>query len=1009
MKHGPQLLLALFVAVAGGLGWFLFGTSDGTSRTDAAARDTLDTSITRTETDALESVARREGPARSEAVAPRSEAERAERARVAERPVEATGPYTGRLVDSLGRPVVDTEVRLQSWEDASAPLQPQFGFGMQRPSGEAGTTDRDGHFAVESKKPFGRSIGVTAEVPGYSDDPIKCVLDPDRGRELGDVFLQPAVHVTGWVRDADDRPVAGARVRRIEREGDALVDMMDKIGFAGILGLATTDTDGRFELPHEDPGTIILLIEHEDILPERYDGPARRGGEVLQDIVIRAQRAGSIEGRVISYPEGRVRGVVTASIVDEALTEDSHSSSVGDLMSAQMGTGDHSAEIEGDGTFIVSGLLPGAKYELRAVDRKMFVQNIPISAPVVAASGGGPVSLQFDAGATGRLRVVDAKTDRPVEALTISGRFGTTPALLQLTEDAGSAPDSFPKGVVTIYELRPSSRQTAMPRTLTLTLDAPGYFRRNDVTLDVPASGVNDIGKVTLEPAPRVTFRVVDAATREPIKRARVTLQPASAATSLMGDRGRRGRGRGRTDEEAEQAEEAERLLFGEVPERSREKTDRNGRCTLTALEGDDIILEVRVRKYATYVEAGFVAPRDGGEIEIALAGGGTLLAYVVDAHGDPASDVRVECRTNAGGREKVTGERTAEDGVALFDNLAEGSYEVRAFRSGSSPWSALEQHDEEWIQVEIARGVENRVDLAVPAVGDVVGLVRLGSEPTADARVSLVEAKDADRLEAAIRIQDQMGGLSGGSPFTSLTDAEGRYQLPDVEPGDYALLVRHPDVAMVTRKDVRVAGSLTEADVIISATTLAGRVVDDEGQPIVGAKVTVQPHREGDEALGRSLARQFLSGGGADTLTDAEGRYRLIGVRSGEELDVFATATGYAEAQETRLRVADGETLTIKDLELERAGAVLVTMTDTDTSVGASFVTAEPVSGRALDEGATQKVVLMRAGRTRVDGLLAGEWRIALRNFGSAGGEMADRESKTVVVKPGETVELEL
>lgn len=926
----------------------------------------------------------------------------------------ATGPYFGRLIDPLGRPMGAIEISIDSWENASRDSGGVMAFGAGRRSTSAtATTGDDGRFAVTTKKSLGRSLGVTSTVAGFSDDPIQCVLDPEKGRDLGDVTLSPAVLVSGWVRDAEERAIAGARVRRVDRNGDMASDLMDEIGFGGLVEAARTDADGRFEMLHEDEGAITLQIDGDDILPKRWDGPTRRAGEVLQDVVIKVERAGHIDGYVIGYPSDRKRGLVAAAILDH-VEEGSQESGISELLSAQLSpAGDHTASIEADGSFTLSGLVPGARYRLRAITKNFFVRTVELSAAVDARVGDEPATLEFDPGTALTFRAIDAKTQEPIEVLTLSGKYGTQPAFLQLTPTAGNPPDRYPGGKVTIYELRPKNG----PQELTLTIDAPGYFRTRDVTALVPAAGTVNLGKIALAPAPLLKFRVIDAATRKPVRRARVTVEPTNPAQFNFGGRLNRNEGEA-TDEEKEEQEAVEAMVLGEYRQRSRDRTNAKGLCSLSMVEAQQVTLEVKARGYATFVQAPFFAPENGEDemVVIELLGGGSLQAFVSDTEGDPAASVHVECRRETGERVIKKKEKTDENGIADFENLTDGAWEVRAFRPDNSLFAesgrGSASHETEWVTVRVARGTRSRVDLEVPAMGDLTGSVLLAGLPAPDVRVSLTPPESVDRAEQLLELQDQFAGLNPDTT-TGVTDFEGHFALTDVIPGEYILLTRHPDLAMAVRTEVTVAAGANTATVEIAGTALEGRVVDDEGSPIAGAAVSIDRRIDDEAASERSMSRQFLgSKRSASATTDIDGVYKLLGVTSDVDLIVAVEASGYADARHGPIQARADETVPVAPIALERAGAVVVTtQSETNTSTMA-FVRARPLAGRAFEMDAEDKVGILRAGTARLDGLIAGTWEVTVQFISQDPGQQGGPTTlvpKTVEVKPGETAELKI
>ncbi len=897
-------------------------------------------------------------------------------------PVVPRGPYKGRILDHLGRPVTGVEVTLQAWADAGEMMGGRIQIGRPKPRMEEATTDGEGRFSVEPKKPLGRALGVSAVVRGYLKAPFKHVFEEADGNDLGDVVLEPAVIVEGWVRDQDGSPIANARVRRIERDGDAVVDMLDQIGFSGMLDLVRTDDDGRFELPHEKEGKIVLLAEHDDILAARYSGPARRGGEVLQDIVIQAQRAGKIRGHVVGYPLGRVRGVVAAAALDPSADETTKTG-MSAIMSARFSpAGEHKGKVAADGSFTIGGLTPGARYELRVTERRRFVETVTLSDIVEAQADGAPASLRFDAGAEVTLRVIDRKTKKPVEAMSVSARWPDGVSKLQFTPQGKDTPKRFRKGEVKLHELRPDGGKDK----LTITVEAPGYLRAKTKPVDVGASGLVDAGTVELVEAPRFHFRVIDVATREPIRKAKVTLSKGSAMSS----------------------EEAMRdaMLTGEVSRRAWKKTDRKGECVIAALGEETLVLTVRARGYAKYTRYDFDQSATTGEILIELSHGGAIQVTAVDTNGTPfTSGVRVQCRTDSEDTKSMSTKAVDGEGQALFEELLAGTYEVRALRGKVQNFGRRSREgDGEWKTVEVGHDRFVEVEYVLPSVGGLTGFVTMGNGPAVGARVSVVKEEDADQSERFIQLQDEFAGLSGRNSGDT-TGPDGGFELTDIEPGAYVLFVRHPDVAMVTREDVEIDLGVSTIDVEILMTAIEGQVVDGEGGPIAGAHISVrQFNPEGDEEV--RLTRSFLGMSKSTTRTDIDGHYVVAGVRADAPLQIVVQADGFTDAVSGTVTVSERETRGIPAIKLERAGTVLVTFASEEIGDDLYFATAKPEEGTA----ARDKIELMRGGRASIGGLTAGRWIIqAQRADRSADGGREGTATVTVEVKPGETVEVEL
>jgi protocatechuate 3,4-dioxygenase beta subunit len=175
------------------------------------------------------------------------------------------------------------------------------------------------------------------------------------------------------------------------------------------------------------------------------------------------------------------------------------------------------------------------------------------------------------------------------------------------------------------------------------------------------------------------------------------------------------------------------------------------------------------------------------------------------------------------------------------------------------------------------------------------------------------------------------MMSLFGGSP-SGETDAEGRYRIDGVAPGEYHLAAVAPGFAPAeagdasTKAAVPEQGGTVALDLVLApACVISGVVLDGQGEPVPGARVRTRP------SLGNLMGggRGGAGGGGglpANTgarmiaalrtsadLTDPEGRFRLEGVSPGVDWTVEAEAEDFVPVQSERLRLKAGEAKELK------------------------------------------------------------------------------------------------
>ncbi|MFT3773617.1 MAG: carboxypeptidase regulatory-like domain-containing protein [Minicystis sp.] len=133
-------------------------------------------------------------------------------------------------------------------------------------------TDAEGAFTVKDLAP-GR-VRISAHHNDYAPAEVVITVagDRDHPADLGTIDLEEAGEVEGEVLDADERPVAGARVAR---------DVVPTYLPAGPLprGIAATDRKGRFKLGSLPEGKIAI---------EAYFADLGRGR--AEDVVVRAGR-----------------------------------------------------------------------------------------------------------------------------------------------------------------------------------------------------------------------------------------------------------------------------------------------------------------------------------------------------------------------------------------------------------------------------------------------------------------------------------------------------------------------------------------------------------------------------------------------------------------------------------------------------------------------------------------------------------------------------------------------
>jgi protocatechuate 3,4-dioxygenase beta subunit len=134
-------------------------------------------------------------------------------------------------------------------------------------------------------------------------------------------------------------------------------------------------------------------------------------------------------------------------------------------------------------------------------------------------------------------------------------------------------------------------------------------------------------------------------------------------------------------------------------------------------------------------------------------------------------------------------------------------------------------------------------------------------------------------RAVVNIRRTDVARNYTGQTVFSAATDSEGKYLFADVEPGTYLLVAERSGFAPAKyTNSIKLERGQKSSGLLIMMTphaVISGRVLDDYGEPVIGADVQVS-------GLSYEIGRKQLTraGGGA---TNDLGEYRVYGLPAGK------------------------------------------------------------------------------------------------------------------------------
>jgi len=408
----------------------------------------------------------------------------------------------------------------------------------------------------------------------------------------------------------------------------------------------------------------------------------------------------------------------------------------------------------------------------------------------------------------------------------------------------------------------PATATTASDGTFALEGLTPGPYQvqlvRNGLPVGPPRSSeapTSDL-RIEMEPTGGLRGRVVDAQTRQPVVRFEVSVQLAQGSE--------RGPGLGPP---------------------TGPKDAETGTFELADVPLGEVTLAVRAEGFVTRRVEGLAVTAEGDtpELEIALEPGITLRGRVTSEDGEPLADVRVALAQE---EEELSAE---SDGRGEYEltGVPAGPVELTFVRSG---FRSARRH------VDAGEGA--RVDVSL-------------SRGIALSGVVLADGSGVAKAEVWAR-----SSVAGAEQGNAVTDRTGRFTMPGLSPGRYAVSARGPDggEAEVEDVDVERAGVLRLALRRAPTAVLVGRVVglpESEDEQLV----FVQAHGE----QGSESAR-----------VDAAGAFRMEKVPAGH-VRVQATAVSLGgSAQSSRVNEIDLAPGSESEVVLEFSDDIVVSGTVT-------------------------------------------------------------------------------
>jgi hypothetical protein len=902
-------------------------------------------------------------------------------------------------------------------------------------SGETGVAESGGNpesLASTMGRDGERDAGVRtarSEAPG----------GPERGKEDVPEESGPVTVFRGRVVDARGRPIPDVEVGRLEIPDfgglpisiRGLGDLLPKVG-----GTTTSGPDGAFELRQHGvkPGEFELYAEHPEHPRSVVRGEVGRAPTEVGGLELVLEAGATVTGVLHDVPEGIGFGgiQVRARVVEERGVGIGMESLLGvDLgaidalkivqYSAEAALTDARAEGRGI-AFEFRGLRPGAEYEVVAFH--VPGENVSPTLRSGIASVQAPASaiaIRWQEQTSIRARILDAATGQPLaDVMPSFGRvgrlkmFGIDVPLVDLTSRPERTDDD---GVVAIAigpdpEGRPGK----------VRFDLEGYVPHTTEPLAIPEAGGLDLGVIRLERAPVLEVLVVGATSGEPVAGAKVTLAPSVVKED--------GKGSGlnvslsmksSTPTTSEAADDV--TVDPDGASIVEATTDADGIARLTWwFESQQADLTTAADGYAERQDLGITRP-DGNRRIIELLRGGTVVLTLLDGEGLPLTESGVLQRVQGTGERKLLSEEPDAQGRIVLEDVGPGDYEFKLTDAGMrgvfASISGLPSDELGWVPCSVDEGGHHEVVLRELPTGKIVGTVSIGGAPLDRATVRLLQGPGTGTEKEAVAeaivgsasgLLSMLGGDHAGQQCETTPD--GGFELRDVPIGAHRLEVRHASCALPVVQPIEVVEGTVATTIEIPATTLTGRIVDQEGQPIAGARIAIAPLADDPErgesvetiAEATGVMRQvFGSLMGADERaeTDGDGRFELRGLSPGVRLQVFVEHRWFQRTAELVDPLGVDERRSL-ELRLEPAGRVLVRC----DRQGALTVKASYVGADAETAPQGERTGLLRNGSTLIESLRPGTWRVTVlgmddQTYGSEDVEIVERQTARVTVGP--------
>lgn len=806
-------------------------------------------------------------------------------------PLSAGGGIVGRVVDEAGMPVAGATLRASG--------QRGMMFGGRSPSREA-VSDGDGAYELRGLAAGAYSVSASLEDwrGGKTDERVE--VEDGMTRTGTVITMVRGLEISGRVLMPDGSPAARVPVRLEQaRSGGAAEGGRRNFWGGGDRGPerkeTETDDSGAFRFAALT-GTTARVVATAELVAE--DGTETQLVAIAQDVA--PERSDALELRLAATLT--LAGLVLDDAGEPVTEFEVRAAREGYSSRSGAGDGLRKAVSAEDGRFNVAGLSAGT-WTVSVRASGYTSPEDQTRTVVVPQTGPEP---RFVLERRGRVRgIVIGPGGAPIAGATVArnqdrggfGGWGRRERGVTSGED----------GSFELEDLRPG--------TQSFVASSDDWAKSEPVSVDVIAGETAEGLVLELRRGGKISGIVRDAE-GNPWSGRRVTYAQGGGPMAMFG-------GSDTATTDASGSFTFERVPPGQWTVNA-SPGEREMFKTFEGARDESAFFELMAQNLSQQVDV-----EDGGQVFVELGA-------------EPREPVVVLGEVTRGGTAVSGGNVTfAREGGDLFANLKRadiqaGTYRIELDRPGAYLVSVERGSSRNGFLIDVPASGEQRVDLELPEGGIAGRVTNSDGRPAAGIRVT---------AEPSVSFS-----FNRFDPRSASTDADGRYELGDLDPGTYALRVGSRGwgrggggstgdgygVALVEGVEVNATSMTAGVDVQLSSPgRVIGVVVGRDGAPVAGATVFVR------ESSGRPVDAISTVRSGAD------GRFAYSRVNPGSYV-VSARGDGLASEGVAGVLVSSGKDTEVR-LEVDAASDLVVRTVEKDDTPVRAEVTVVDSEGREV------------------------------------------------------------